>query len=141
MEQYDMRAILVVFGVLTILTGLATETIKKVAWRELPTSLLAIFVAEGLTLGSGLTYALITGAAVLWWHAAAAVVAGRAVAYFAMLSYDKRIEIKKSLAKIKGEKNERKKRQNGEDAGMALYRRSPGRRCVGDGRKDRLPGE
>lgn len=104
MEQYDMRAILVVFGVLTILTGLVTEAIKKVVWQELPTSLLAIFVAEGLTLGSGLTYALIVGATVLWWHIAAAVVAGRGVAYFAMLSYDKRIEIKKSLAKIKGER-------------------------------------
>ena len=113
MEQYDLRAILVVFGVLTILTGLVTEIIKKVIWQELPTSLLAIFVAEGLTLGSGLTYALIVGATVLWWHVAAAVVAGRGVAYFAMLSYDKRIEIKRSRAKIRGERNARKKRKNG----------------------------
>lgn len=107
MEQYDMRAILVVFGVLTILTGLVTEIIKKFVWRDLPTSLLAIFVAEGLTLGSGLTYALFVGATVLWWHIAAAVVAGRGVAYFAMQSYDKRIEIKKSLKRIKKHKKQR----------------------------------
>ena len=134
MEQYDLRAILVVFGVLTILTGLVTEAVKKVVWQDLPTSLLAIFVAEGLTLGSGLTYALFVGATVLWWHIAAAVVAGRGVAYFAMLSYDKRVEIKKSLKKIKGDKNARQKRQDGKDSGVALHRRSLNRSGVGDGR-------
>ena len=109
MGQFDLRAILVVFGVLTIFTGLATENLKKVFWRDIPTSLLTITVAEVLTLGSGLIYAAIMGTTVLWWHVLAAIVAGRCVAYAAMASYDKHVEIKESWAKIKGEKNERKK--------------------------------
>lgn len=104
MEQFDLRAILVVFGVITMITGLATENLKKVFWRDIPTSLLTIIVAEVLTLGSGSAYALIMGTTILWWHIAAAVVAGRAVAYAAMASYDKRMEIKKSLEEIKSRK-------------------------------------
>lgn len=113
MERVDLREIIVVIGVLTIVTNGATEVLKRIFWREIPTSLLAILIAEGLTLGSGCTYALIMGTTVLWWHVLAAVIAGRAVAYAAMLSYDKHVEIKKSLAKIKGEKDARQKRQNG----------------------------
>ena len=121
MGSADLREIIVVIGVLTIITNAATEILKRFFWREIPTSLLAILIAHCLTLGSGLTYAVVMGTAVLWWHVVAAIIAGRAVAYAAMLSYDKSAEIKKRLATIKGEKNERKERQNGEDAGVALH--------------------
>lgn len=139
MEQFDLRAILVVFGAITIITGLATEILKKVFWRDIPTSLLTIIVAEALTLGSGFIYATLMGTTVLWWHMLAAVVAGRGVAYAAMASYDKYVEIKKSWAKIKGEKNEREKRQNGEGAGVVLHQRPHGLRSVGHGRQVHRP--
>lgn len=111
MNRVDLREIIVVIGALTILTNVTTEILKRFFWREIPTSLLAILIAHCLTLGSGLTYAVVMGTAVLWWHVVAAIIAGRAVAYAAMLSYDKRVEIKKRLAEIgsskKGEHHER----------------------------------
>ena len=134
MERVDLREIIVVIGVLTIVTNAATEVLKRIFWREIPTSLLAILIAQCLTLGSGCTYAIIMGTTVLWWHVVAAVIAGRAVAYAAMLSYDKRIEIKKRWAQIKEEKIERQKRQNGEDSGVALYRSPHDNSGMGDGR-------
>ena len=134
MERVDLREIIVVIGALVIVTNAATEILKRFFWRDIPTSLLAILIAHCLTLGSGLTYAVIMGTTILWWHVVAAIIAGRSIAYAAMLSYDKHVEIMKRLAAIKGEKNEYKKRQNGADAGVAVHRRSAGDCCVGDGR-------
>lgn len=104
MDRVDLREIIVVIGALAILTNVTTEILKRFFWREIPTSLLAILIAHCLTLGSGLTYAVVMGTTVLWWHVVAAIIAGRAVAYAAMLSYDKRVEIKKRLTEIRGSK-------------------------------------
>ena len=93
MEKFDLRVILTVMGVLTLITGIVTAVLKKFFKRILPPSLLAILVAEGLTLGAGVLYAIVMRATVLWYHVAAAVIAGQVVAYAAMFGYDKFIEI------------------------------------------------
>ena len=108
MEQFDLRVVLVVLGVLILATGIVTEVLKKVFWQSIPSSLLTIIVAEGLTLGAGLIYAVVTGATVIWYHVIAAVIAGEGVAFSAMFGYDKFIEIKRDFMLIKFEKNKHK---------------------------------
>ena len=92
MEQFDLRIILIVVGVLTLITGLITEILKQFCWNIMPTNLVALLVAEFLTLVSGLIYSQIAGTVVLWWHVLAALIAGRFVACSAMYSYDKMLQ-------------------------------------------------
>ena len=104
MEKFDLRVILVVIGVLTLVTGIVTEILKKVFWQVVPSSLLAVLVAEGLTLASGFAYAQLAGTVILWYHVIAAIVAGRGVAYTAMYGYDKHVEIRRELKEKRGGK-------------------------------------
>ena len=99
MGQFDLRAILTVVGGLTLTTALVTEILKQVFWHTIPTRLLAIIVAEGLTLGAGILYAAVMGATVLWYHVTAAVVAGLSVAYSATYGFDLFVEIERAIKK------------------------------------------
>lgn len=104
MEQYDSRIILVVAGALILLTAIVTENLKKVFVDTVPPELLAVLVAEGLTLVPGFACAQILKTTILWYHVLAAVVAGYGVACVAMFSYDKARAIWRKLRKNKSEK-------------------------------------
>lgn len=94
MGQFDLRAILVVLGVLTITTGIVTEILKPILQRIIPTNILVVLVAEGLTLLPGFIYAQLASTEILWYHILAAMVAGYHVACVAMISHDKLQDVK-----------------------------------------------
>ena len=73
--MFDTRIILSAVGVLTMLTNMITEVLKKLLWNIIPTNILVVLVAESLTLVSGFAYAQIAGSTILWYHVAAAVAA------------------------------------------------------------------
>ena len=89
MNINDISPLLVIIGSLMVVTNIITEVLKKVTWDKIPTNLLVVIIAELLTLSAGAAYAELQGIAIVWYHAAAAVVVGLFVAYAAMFGFDK----------------------------------------------------
>lgn len=94
--------LLTVIGVLVVLTNIIVEVLKKLTWDKMPTNILVILVALGLTLVAFFVWAAYTGLAIVWYYVAAAVVVGFMVAYAAMFGFDK---LKEVLSKIQELKN------------------------------------
>ena len=69
------------------------QVVKSITWDKIPTNLVALFVAEALTLAAGGAYASINGLAVTWYMVAAAIVVGLMSAYAAMFGFDKFKEV------------------------------------------------
>lgn len=84
-----ISTLIAIVGVLTVLTNIIVQVLKKATWDKLPTNLLAIIIAMVLTLVAFFAWAAYMGIAVLWYYVAAAVVVGFAVAYAAMFGFDK----------------------------------------------------
>lgn len=89
----DISVIIALVGGLVALTNVITEVLKKVTWDKLPTNVLALIVAEALTIVVGLAYFQINDITVVWYMAVALVVLGIMVAYAAMFGFDKLKEI------------------------------------------------
>lgn len=89
----DISIIIALVGGLVALTNVITEVLKKVTWDKLPTNVLALIVAEALTIVVGLAYFQINDITVVWYMAVALVVLGIMVAYAAMFGFDKLKEI------------------------------------------------
>lgn len=89
----DISIIISLVGGLVALTNVITEVLKKVTWDKLPTNVLALIVAEALTIVVGLAYFQINDITVVWYMAVALVVLGIMVAYAAMFGFDKLKEI------------------------------------------------
>ena len=89
----DISIIIALVGGLVALTNAITEVLKKVTWDKLPTNVLALIVAEALTIVVGLAYFQINEITVVWYMAVALVVLGIMVAYAAMFGFDKLKEI------------------------------------------------
>jgi len=94
-----LATLLSVIGVLVAITNIVVEVVKKVTWDKIPTQLLALLVAEVLTLVAFFAYAQIKGIGVLWYMVAAAIVVGFLVAYAAMYDFEKLKEILVSATK------------------------------------------
>ena len=95
MQIIDFSVLISVIGVLTVLTNLIVEVIKKAV--KVPANILAVGVALVLTLVTLFAWAGYTDAAVPWYYVAAAVVVGFMVAYAAMFGFDK---LKETLERI-----------------------------------------
>lgn len=78
----------VVFG-LMIVTNILVEVIKKVTWDKIPTNLLAVIVAEVLTMIFGIVYSQINSITISWYHVVGAIIIGLFVSYAAMFGFDK----------------------------------------------------
>lgn len=78
----------VVFG-LMIVTNILVEVIKKVTWDKIPTNLLAVIVAEVLTMIFGIVYSQINSITISWHHVVGAIIVGLFVSYAAMFGFDK----------------------------------------------------
>lgn len=89
----DISIIIALVGGLVALTNVITEVLKKVTWDKLPTNVLALIVAEAMTIVVGLAYFQINDITVVWYMAVALVVLGIMVAYAAMFGFDKLKEI------------------------------------------------
>lgn len=85
----EQAAILTAVGVLVALTNIIVEVGKKLTWDKLPTNVLAVIVAQVLTVGAGIAWHQAEGAQMAWYTIAGLVVAGFAVAYAAMFGFDK----------------------------------------------------
>lgn len=89
----EITVIITIVGVLVALTNVIVEVVKKATWDKLPTNVLAIIVAEALTLSAGFAYFQIEAMPITWYVVVAFVVLGCMVAYAAMFGFDKLKEI------------------------------------------------
>lgn len=89
----ELAVIITAVGVLVALTNIIVEVAKKATWDKLPTNVLAIIVAEALTLAAGFAYFQIEAMPITWYVVVAFVVLGCMVAYAAMFGFDKLKEI------------------------------------------------
>lgn len=85
----EISAVITIIGVLVALTNIIVEVAKKATWDKLPTNVLALVVAEILTIASGIAYCQIKAVHMEWYIVAALVVMGFMVAYAAMFGFDK----------------------------------------------------
>lgn len=85
----EISAVITIIGVLVALTNIIVEVAKKATWDKLPTNVLALVVAEVLTIASGIAYCQIKAVPMEWYIVAALVVMGFMVAYAAMFGFDK----------------------------------------------------
>ena len=99
---FDWSVILSIVGVLVVLTNIIVQVLKKLTWDRLPTNILAVIVAMGLTLAAFFAWCQIKGLAVVWYMVVAAVVVGFMVAYAAMFGFDK---LKEAIAQIEKKKD------------------------------------
>lgn len=98
---FDWSVILSIVGVLVVLTNIIVQVLKKLTWDRLPTNVLAVIVAMGLTLVVFFAWCQIRGVSVLWYMVAAAIVVGFMVAYAAMFGFDKLKEVIMQMEKKK----------------------------------------
>ncbi|OUN23678.1 hypothetical protein B5G34_00860 [Flavonifractor sp. An82] len=89
----EISVLIATIGVLVALTNVVVEVLKKATWDKLPTNLLALMIAEALTICAGIMYCQINAIALTWYIILALVVAGFMVAYAAMFGFDKLKEI------------------------------------------------
>lgn len=89
----EITALITCIGVLVALTNIVVEVLKKVTYDKLPTNIVAVIVAEILTLGFGIAYLQINAMNILWYMIAALIIGGIMVAYAAMFGFDKLKEI------------------------------------------------
>ena len=93
--------VLPVVLVLTVVTNIIVEVLKKLTWDKVPTNLLAFVVAMAVTLPAFFAVCQIMDVAVTWYMAAAAIVLGVFVAYAAMFGFDKLRQTLEQLDSIK----------------------------------------
>lgn len=89
----ELSVIITIIGVLVALTNIVVQVLKTSTWEKLPTNLLALIVAEVLTIGAGVAYCQIKAIPLAWYMIAALIIAGFMVAYAAMFGFDKLKEI------------------------------------------------
>ena len=89
----ELSVIITIVGVLVALTNVVVQVLKAATWEKMPTNILALVVAEVLTVGAGVAYCQIKGILMVWYMVAALIVAGIMVAYAAMFGFDKLKEI------------------------------------------------
>lgn len=89
----DLTVIIPILGVLVALTNIIVQVAKKATWDKLPTNIVALAVAEALTIAAGIAYCQIKAVVITWYIVAAFIVGGFMVAYAAMFGYDKLLEI------------------------------------------------
>lgn len=99
---FDWSVILSIVGVLVVLTNIIVQVLKKLTWDKLPTNILAVTVAMGLTLVAFFAWCQVKSLPIVWYMVAAAVVVGFMVAYAAMFGFDK---LKEAIMQLEKKKN------------------------------------
>lgn len=85
----DLSVMIPLLGVLVALTNIIVQVAKKATWDKLPTNIVALAVAEALTITAGIAYCQIKAVALTWYIIVALIVGGFMVAYAAMFGFDK----------------------------------------------------
>ena len=84
-----ISAVLLAALILTVVTNIITQVLKKLTWDKLPTNILAVIVSMVVTLLAFFAVCEILRVAVAWYMVAGAVALGLFVAYAAMFGFDK----------------------------------------------------
>ena len=84
-----VSAILLAALILTVITNIIVQVVKKLTWDKIPTNLLAFIVAMAVTLLAFFAACQIMAWTVTWYMVAGAVALGLFVAYAAMFGFDK----------------------------------------------------
>ncbi len=84
--------------VLTVVTNVIVQVLKRVTYEKIPTNFLAVIVSMAVTLVSFFAMCAILKIAVTWYMVAGAIALGLFVAYAAMFGFDK---LKEALDKIR----------------------------------------
>lgn len=84
-----ISAVLLAALILTVVTNIITQVLKKLTWDKLPTNILAVIVSMVVTLLAFFAACEILRVAVAWYMVAGAVALGLFVAYAAMFGFDK----------------------------------------------------
>lgn len=95
----DVSMLITVIGILTVITNIIVEVLKKITYSIIPTEFLAVVVAEILTIIAYVAYCNKCGIVTVWYFDVAAVVVGFMVAYAAMFGFEK---LKEALEKVSG---------------------------------------
>lgn len=89
----DIGYFAAIVGALTLVTNVITEVIKKTTSNKIPIQITATIVAMAITLVAFFAYSAISGAAVVWYGVAGAIVTGFFVSYAAQFGFDKLKEV------------------------------------------------
>lgn len=100
----DIPVLLTIIGVLTVLTNIIVEVLKKLTYNIIPTQFLAVAVAMGLTWAVYMWYILTHTVVVFWVHNIAVIVVGFMVAYAAMFGFDTLKDVLSKSIELDGEK-------------------------------------
>lgn len=100
-----VSAVLLAALILTVVTNIITQVLKKLTWEKIPTNILAFLVAMAVTLLAFFAACQIMAWAVTWYMVAGAVALGLFVAYAAMFGYDKLREALEQIINWEKRKN------------------------------------
>lgn len=89
----ELSVLITIIGVLVALTNVIVQVVKKATWEKIPTNILALLVAEVLTIAAGIAYCQIKAIPIVWYLVVAFIVVGCMVAYAAMFGFDKLREV------------------------------------------------
>lgn len=84
-----ISAILLAALILTVVTNIIVQVLKKLTWEKIPTNILAFIVAMVVTLLAFFAVCQIMGWVVTWYMVAGAAALGVFVCYAAMFGFDK----------------------------------------------------
>lgn len=99
MEMMDYAVLMTIIGALTVLTNLVTEVVKPFTRVKIPSEVVAVIIAEVLTLVAYFGWSDYKALTVEWYTVVAAVVVGLLVSYAAQFGFDK---LKAALGQIGG---------------------------------------
>ena len=99
MEMMDYAVLMTIIGALTVLTNLVTEVVKPFTRVKIPSEVVAVIIAEVLTLVAYFGWSDYKALPVEWYTVVAAVVVGMLVSYAAQFGFDK---LKAALGQIGG---------------------------------------
>ena len=99
MEMMDYAVLMTIIGALTVLTNLVTEVVKPFTRVKIPSEVVAVIIAEVLTLVAYFGWSDYKALSVEWYTVVAAVVVGLLVSYAAQFGFDK---LKAALGQIGG---------------------------------------
>lgn len=99
MEMMDYAVLMTIIGALTVLTNLVTEVVKPFTRVKIPSEVVAVIIAEVLTLVAYFGWSDYKALPVEWYTVVAAVVVGLLVSYAAQFGFDK---LKAALGQIGG---------------------------------------
>ena len=101
-QLIDVTVLLPVIGILTVITNVVVEVLKKLTYNHIPTQFLAVAIAEGLTFTAYFAYIMNQTIPTVWYYHVAAFVVGLMVSYAAMFGFD---TLKEALKNDGGDKD------------------------------------